>query len=215
MGMGRSDPVLRGIDDVDNDRQANRIIDRITEAIGRTAGLQGGTRSARARLRLAGLHLRDVPAAHHRPVDRRWPRRRHVRAFAARRHRPGAGYPPLVELTSVRCRVGGWGHRWRQWPARRTDPLARFSALTREWFTGTFAAPTAAQTEAWEAIADGDNTLVIAPTGSGKTLAAFLWAIDQLAAGEPRARQGRHPGALHLAAQGAGRRRRTQPAAPR
>jgi AcrR family transcriptional regulator len=34
MGMGRSDPVLRGIDDVDNDRQANRIIDRLNEAIG-------------------------------------------------------------------------------------------------------------------------------------------------------------------------------------
>jgi AcrR family transcriptional regulator len=30
MGMGRSDPLLRGIDDVDNDRQANRIIDRVT-----------------------------------------------------------------------------------------------------------------------------------------------------------------------------------------
>ena len=61
------------------------------------------------------------------------------------------------------------------------DPLSRFSALTREWFTGTFAAPTDAQAEAWSAIADGDNTLVIAPTGSGKTLAAFLWAIDRLA----------------------------------
>jgi AcrR family transcriptional regulator len=34
MGMGRSDPVLRGIDDVDNDRQTNRIIDRLNEAIG-------------------------------------------------------------------------------------------------------------------------------------------------------------------------------------
>lgn len=34
MGMGRSDPVLRGIDDVDNDRQANRIMDRLTEAVG-------------------------------------------------------------------------------------------------------------------------------------------------------------------------------------
>ena len=64
-------------------------------------------------------------------------------------------------------------------------PLARFSALTREWFTGTFAAPTAAQAQAWSAIADGDNTLVIAPTGSGKTLAAFLWAIDRLAAPSP------------------------------
>jgi len=67
-----------------------------------------------------------------------------------------------------------------------SDPLGRFSALTREWFTGTFAAPTAAQAEAWSAIADGDNTLVIAPTGSGKTLAAFLWAIDRLASSEPR-----------------------------
>ena len=61
------------------------------------------------------------------------------------------------------------------------DPLDRFSPLTRRWFTGTFAEPTAAQAQAWNAIADGDHTLVIAPTGSGKTLAAFLWAIDQLA----------------------------------
>jgi ATP-dependent Lhr-like helicase len=70
--------------------------------------------------------------------------------------------------------------------AVETDPLARFSALTREWFTGTFPAPTDAQAQAWAAIADGDNTLVIAPTGSGKTLAAFLWAIDRLAAAEAR-----------------------------
>lgn len=34
MGMGRSDPVLRGIEDIDNDRQANRLIDRIVEAVG-------------------------------------------------------------------------------------------------------------------------------------------------------------------------------------
>ncbi|WP_099038834.1 ATP-dependent helicase [Mycobacterium neglectum] len=67
-----------------------------------------------------------------------------------------------------------------------TGPLARFSGLTRDWFTGTFAEPTPAQAQAWSAIADGDNTLVIAPTGSGKTLAAFLWAIDRLAASEPR-----------------------------
>ncbi|GAS91650.1 ATP-dependent helicase [Mycolicibacterium brisbanense] len=61
------------------------------------------------------------------------------------------------------------------------DPLARFSALTREWFATAFPEPTAAQAQAWAAIAKGDNTLVIAPTGSGKTLAAFLWAIDRLA----------------------------------
>ncbi|EUA19348.1 DEAD/DEAH box helicase family protein [Mycobacterium xenopi 3993] len=64
--------------------------------------------------------------------------------------------------------------------------LARFSAPTREWFANTFAAPTAAQSGAWSAIADGHNTLVIAPTGSGKTLAAFLWAIDRLATAAQR-----------------------------
>ena len=62
----------------------------------------------------------------------------------------------------------------------RADPLQRFGAITHDWFTGTFAAPTAAQAGAWSAIADGHNTLVVAPTGSGKTLAAFLWAIDSL-----------------------------------
>ncbi|UXA14901.1 ATP-dependent helicase [Mycobacterium sp. SMC-8] len=70
-----------------------------------------------------------------------------------------------------------------------TDALSRFSALTREWFAGTFVEPTPAQAQAWNAIADGDNTLVIAPTGSGKTLAAFLWAIDGLAR-DPEATRG-------------------------
>jgi ATP-dependent Lhr-like helicase len=74
------------------------------------------------------------------------------------------------------------------------DPLKAlglFSVVTRDWFAGTFAAPTPAQADAWSAIADGHNTLVIAPTGSGKTLAAFLWAIDALA-GAPRSE--REPG---------------------
>ena len=61
------------------------------------------------------------------------------------------------------------------------DPLDRFAPATRRWFAGTFAAPTPAQAQAWDTIADGHHTLVIAPTGSGKTLAAFLWAIDRLA----------------------------------
>lgn len=34
VGMGTSDPVLRGIGDVDNDRQADRIMVRIAEALG-------------------------------------------------------------------------------------------------------------------------------------------------------------------------------------
>ena len=59
--------------------------------------------------------------------------------------------------------------------------LDRFAPTTRRWFEGTFPEPTPAQGLAWEAIADSEHTLVIAPTGSGKTLAAFLWAIDRLA----------------------------------
>ena len=54
-------------------------------------------------------------------------------------------------------------------------------ALARDWFTSTFPAPTPAQQGAWEAIARGEDTLVVAPTGSGKTLAAFLHALDRLA----------------------------------
>lgn len=33
LGMGRSDPVLRGIEEIDNDRQANRIIAAITDTL--------------------------------------------------------------------------------------------------------------------------------------------------------------------------------------
>ncbi|WP_028660952.1 Lhr family helicase [Nocardioides insulae] len=61
-----------------------------------------------------------------------------------------------------------------------TDPLARFSEPTREWFSAAFASPTAAQSGAWEAISAGRHALVVAPTGSGKTLSAFLWSIDRL-----------------------------------
>src|SRR5689334_13128491 len=60
--------------------------------------------------------------------------------------------------------------------------MPRFSPATQAWFDGAFAAPTPAQEGAWDAIADGSHTLVVAPTGSGKTLAAFLSALDRLAA---------------------------------
>jgi ATP-dependent Lhr-like helicase len=62
----------------------------------------------------------------------------------------------------------------------RPDALGRFHPLVREWFTGAFAEPTAAQVGAWDAVGGGQHTLVVAPTGSGKTLAAFLSAIDEL-----------------------------------
>src|SRR5262245_57173868 len=69
-----------------------------------------------------------------------------------------------------------------------TGPMADFSEPTASWFRAAFAEPTPAQAEAWQAIGNGENALVIAPTGSGKTLAAFLWAIDKLA-NEPRPEQ--------------------------
>src|SRR5665647_522208 len=87
----------------------------------------------------------------------------------------------------ARSRIEIWGDcRWlvTEWsPLDRramADVLDRFSPATAAWFRSSFAAPTAAQRGAWEAISSGQHTLVVAPTGSGKTLSAFLWAIDQL-----------------------------------
>jgi ATP-dependent Lhr-like helicase len=64
--------------------------------------------------------------------------------------------------------------------------LDEFTPQVRDWFGRAFAEPTAAQAQAWPAIATGAHTLISAPTGSGKTLAAFLWALDRLVA-EPSA----------------------------
>src|SRR5881296_3990796 len=58
--------------------------------------------------------------------------------------------------------------------------MPEFLPFVRQWFETTFAAPTAAQGEGWDAIASGRDTLIVAPTGSGKTLASFLWALDHL-----------------------------------
>ena len=62
------------------------------------------------------------------------------------------------------------------------DPLAHFTPQVREWFGRAFAEPTAAQAQAWPAIATGEHVLISAPTGSGKTLAAFLYGLDQFVA---------------------------------
>ncbi|MGH6914321.1 MAG: DEAD/DEAH box helicase, partial [Geminicoccales bacterium] len=60
------------------------------------------------------------------------------------------------------------------------NPASLFHPAVAAWFDRSFAAPTAAQTEAWPAIQAGRHALIAAPTGSGKTLAAFLAAIDAL-----------------------------------
>src|SRR5512132_2728065 len=59
-------------------------------------------------------------------------------------------------------------------------PLSSFTPAVRDWFERSFEAPTAAQAQAWPAIATGEHVLISAPTGSGKTLAAFLWGLDRL-----------------------------------
>ena len=63
--------------------------------------------------------------------------------------------------------------------------LETFTPQVREWFLRAFERPTAAQEQAWPAIARGDDVLLSAPTGSGKTLAAFLWGLDRLVATPP------------------------------
>jgi ATP-dependent helicase Lhr and Lhr-like helicase len=55
-----------------------------------------------------------------------------------------------------------------------------FHPAVAAWFDSSFAAPTAAQAQAWPAFQAGRHVLIAAPTGSGKTLAAFLAAIDAL-----------------------------------
>ncbi|QYJ05304.1 ATP-dependent helicase [Nocardioides panacisoli] len=79
-----------------------------------------------------------------------------------------------------------------------TDALASFSDATRSWFTAAFPEPTPAQEGAWDAIARGRHTLVVAPTGSGKTLSAFLSAIDRLLSSEPPAERSQRTRVLYV-----------------
>ena len=58
--------------------------------------------------------------------------------------------------------------------------MSLFHPAVADWFDRSFAAPTAAQAQAWPAFQAGRHVLIAAPTGSGKTLAAFLAAIDAL-----------------------------------
>ena len=111
----------------------------------------------------------------------------------------------------VRCRAAtaGTTHAVRSWVAWL--PI-RSHRSPRRSVTGSPApssGPTAAQAQAWPAIAGGENVLVSAPTGSGKTLAAFLWGLDRLVA-EPEGE--RDAARLRLAAEGALLRRREEPA---
>ncbi|HEY5114350.1 MAG TPA: ATP-dependent helicase [Nakamurella sp.] len=103
---------------------------------------------------------------------------------AARKPRPRRGDPVNPEVSPQRDGSTAPVVRSTAKPAADpvdpTESLRRFDQLVRDWFTDAFAAPTAAQAGAWDAIGRGEHTLVVAPTGSGKTLAAFLSAIDDL-----------------------------------
>src|SRR5438093_5192641 len=58
--------------------------------------------------------------------------------------------------------------------------MPAFLPFVQRWFDSTFAEATRPQREGWASIAEGRDTLIVAPTGSGKTLAAFLWGLDHL-----------------------------------
>lgn len=93
MGMGRSDPVLRGIDDVDNDRQAYRIIDRIAAALGDPLGSKV---ERDLRVLVYGWLAFAFELCRQRIVDPSIDAGNVADAcgeLAARRHRPGAGDP--------------------------------------------------------------------------------------------------------------------------
>jgi ATP-dependent Lhr-like helicase len=64
------------------------------------------------------------------------------------------------------------------------DILSQFHPLVARWFEVQVGQPTHVQQQAWPRIAAGEHLLITAPTGSGKTLTAFLWALDQLIAGQ-------------------------------
>ena len=83
----------------------------------------------------------------------------------------------------IRWRRPGWLSAWIGELTVRSSSEGQaylFQPAVSAWFDRSFAAPTAAQSQAWAAIQAGRHTLIAAPTGSGKTLAAFLAAIDRL-----------------------------------
>jgi ATP-dependent Lhr-like helicase len=60
------------------------------------------------------------------------------------------------------------------------DPLSLFHPIVRAWFSEMLGEPSAPQRAGWPAVADGSDTLILAPTGTGKTLAAFLYELNAL-----------------------------------
>ena len=95
---------------------------------------------------------------------------------------------------------------------RAPDVLELFHPAVGGMVPGLVRGADAAADQGWPAIARGESTLILAPTGSGKTLTAFLWCINRLMFEPAPAAGAALPGAVHLAAEGAGGRHRAQPA---
>jgi len=66
----------------------------------------------------------------------------------------------------------------------RPSGAACFSA--EQWFASRAWIPHAFQREAWRRFHDGESGLIHVPTGSGKTYAAYLAALEEVAATNPR-----------------------------
>src|SRR6478752_8585761 len=105
-----------------------------------------------------------------------------------RRHFDSAGPSPIFAVSADRCGQGGKRSDRAlavvcaacHLSPVRMNPVSLFHPAVADWFDHSFAAPMAAQAQAWPAFQAGRHVLIAAPTGSGKTLAAFLAAIDAL-----------------------------------
>ena len=87
-----------------------------------------------------------------------------------------------------------------------------FSPATRDWFDSTFAAPTPAQVEGWQAISRGEHTLIARADRLGQD-ARGVPVVPGSAGHRAAANRSEAAlsGAVRVAAQGAGARRRAQP----
>jgi ATP-dependent helicase Lhr and Lhr-like helicase len=123
---------------------------------------RGNSRESRTGVRSHGriANRRALPRGGSRSGDRSYGRREWV-----------AGSTPLRNNAGMKE------------PTTTPAALAPFEPGIRDWFADSFAAPTAIQALAWPVIARGEHVLLTAPTGSGKTLTAFLWALNEFAAG--------------------------------
>lgn len=188
----------------------------------RDAGARRRAAPAGHPARLAGVHLRDLPAAHHRPHHRRRQARRRLRARAAGRHRPGARDPRGAgrgdgQLRGsdgprpCRCPLAPWtGEHSRRAPAvRPAGPVQRDhpGVVHQHLRRPDHGAGAGLERHRRRPQHAGDRADRVGqdagrvPVGPGQP-------------GRPGRACARHPGALRVAAQGAGRRRRAQPAHP-